>query len=60
MTSMNAIFEYAMTSLTNSVVPSMVSCLGATQISEKKLYYKWSDQKEDWEGAAVQKWQKMR
>ena len=50
MISTNAIFEYAMASLTNSVVPSMVSRLGATQISEKKSYHKWSDQKEEWEG----------
>ena len=30
-------FKYAMASLTNSVVPSMVSRLGATPISEKKV-----------------------
>ena len=48
--------EYAMSSLTNSVVPSMVSRLGATQISEKKSYHKWFDRKEEWEG---ERWSKM-
>jgi len=48
-------FEYAMASLTNSVVPSMVSRLGATKVSKKNIYHKWSDRKEDWEGAAVKR-----
>ena len=44
-----------MASLTNSDVPSMVSRLGATQISEKKAYHKWSDRNEEWEG---ERWSK--
>ena len=54
-TSFLPFFEYAMTSLTNSVVPSMVSRLGATKVSKKYIYHNWFDRKEEWEGELCSK-----